>query len=163
MCQPIKGSYHVFVPFFPASPSPDENGPEAFPFSRKESSSLCAETVGEVRHPCVPQDLTRQYPKRPTDRKNHAKPHGQSPASMWDGLASRAPCSTQAHLFIRFPHLPDLQEMSIRVMEEGPSLVAPLEGRGEKLGSARAQDLVGSQAIRNPNAQFADHARAVKR
>src|SRR5712691_2872852 len=39
-----------------------------------------------------------------------------------------------------FPHLPDLQEMSIRVMEEGPGLVAPLERRGEKLGSARAED-----------------------
>src|SRR5260370_16199807 len=70
-------------------------------------------------------------------------------------------CSFASHF--GFSHLPDLQEMSIRVMEEGPGLVAPLEGRGEKLGSARAQDLVGSQAIRNPNAQFADHARAVQR
>src|SRR5260370_18022634 len=115
-------------------------------FSRKESSSLCAETVGEVRHPCVPQDLTRQYPKRPTDRENHAKPHRQSPALMWDGLAYRAPCSTQAHLFIRFPHLPDLQEMSIRVMEEGPGLVAPLEGRGQKPASANRQALLVNHA-----------------
>src|SRR2546425_623655 len=62
-----------------------------------------------------------------------------------------------------FPHLPDLEEMSIRVMEEGPGLVAPLEGWGEKLGSARAEDLVGNRAVRNPNAQFADHARAGQR
>src|SRR6266536_3612410 len=47
--------------------------------------------------------------------------------------------------------------MSIRVMEEGPDLAAPIEERGEKLGSARAEDLVGSRAVRNPNAQFADH------
>lgn len=33
-------------------------------------------------------------------------------------------------------------------MEEGPDLAAPIEGRGEKLGSARAEDLVGSRAIR---------------
>ncbi len=62
-----------------------------------------------------------------------------------------------------FPHLPDLQEMSIWVMEEGPGLVAPIERRGEKLGSARAQDLVGGRAVRNLNAQFADDALAVGR
>src|SRR5258708_19275081 len=65
-------------------------------------------------------------------------------------------CSFASHF--GFSHLPDLEEMSIRVMEEGPGLVAPLEGRGEKLSSARAQDLIGSRAVRNPNAQFADHA-----
>jgi hypothetical protein len=48
-------------------------------------------------------------------------------------------------------------------MEEGPGLVAPIERRGEKLGSARAQDLVGSRAVRNPHAQFADDALAVWR
>ena len=48
-------------------------------------------------------------------------------------------------------------------MEEGPGLVAPLERRGEKLGSARAEDLVGSRAVRNPNAQFADDALVVER
>src|SRR5258708_6718172 len=53
--------------------------------------------------------------------------------------------------------------MSIRVMEEGPGLVAPIERSGEKLGSARAEDLVGSQAVRNPNAQFADNALVVER
>src|SRR6266536_5033443 len=53
--------------------------------------------------------------------------------------------------------------MSIRVMEEGPDLAAPIEGRGEKLGSARAEDLVGSRAVRNPNAQFADDALVVGR
>src|SRR5260221_9560413 len=53
--------------------------------------------------------------------------------------------------------------MSIRVMEEGPGLVAPIERRGEKLGSARAEDLVGSRAVRNPNAQFADDALVVER
>src|SRR5260370_6761729 len=53
--------------------------------------------------------------------------------------------------------------MSIWVMEEGPGLVAPSERRGEKLGSARAEDLVGSRAVRNPNAQFADNALAVER
>src|SRR2546421_241413 len=64
-------------------------------------------------------------------------------------LTSRAQhtqtCSFAAHF--GFPHLPDLEEMSIRVMEEGPGLVAPLERRGEKLGSARAEDLVGSRAV----------------
>src|SRR5258708_19730430 len=53
--------------------------------------------------------------------------------------------------------------MSIRVMEEGPDLVAPIERRGEKLGSARAEYLVGSRAVRNPNAQFADDALVVGR
>src|SRR5579859_7042999 len=53
--------------------------------------------------------------------------------------------------------------MSVRVMEEGPGLVAPGEGRGEKLGSASAQYLIGSQAVRNLNAEFANNAPAVKR
>src|SRR5437588_11580723 len=53
--------------------------------------------------------------------------------------------------------------MSIRVMEKGARLVAPLERGSEKLSSARAQDLIGSQAVRNPNAQFADHAPAIQR
>jgi hypothetical protein len=70
-------------------------------------------------------------------------------------------CSFAAHF--GFPHLPDLEEMSIRVMEEGPGLVAPIERRGEKLGSARAEDVVGSRAVRNPNAQFADNALVVER
>ncbi|HCF86271.1 MAG TPA: hypothetical protein DEV72_13840, partial [Ktedonobacter sp.] len=48
-------------------------------------------------------------------------------------------------------------------MEEGPGLVAPIERRGEKLGSARAEDVVGSRAVRNPNAQFADNALVVER
>jgi hypothetical protein len=30
----------------------------------QQKALLCAETVGEVRHPCVPQDFTRQHPKR---------------------------------------------------------------------------------------------------
>src|SRR5258708_841525 len=53
--------------------------------------------------------------------------------------------------------------MPIRVMEEGPGPVAPSERRGEKLGSARAEDVVSSRAVRNPNAQFADDASAVER
>ena len=48
-------------------------------------------------------------------------------------------------------------------MEEGPDLAAPIERRGEKLGSARAEYLVGSRAVRNPNAQFADDALVVGR
>jgi len=35
--------------------------------------------------------------------------------------------------------------MAIRIMEEGPDLVAPIDGRGDKLGSAGAQHLVGSR------------------
>src|SRR4249919_3208540 len=54
--------------------------------------------------------------------------------------------------YFGFPHLPDLKEMSIRVMEEGPGLVAHIERRGDKLGSARAERLVGSRAVRNQNA-----------
>src|SRR5258708_23172318 len=48
-------------------------------------------------------------------------------------------------------------------MEEGPGPVGPSERRGEKLGSARAEDVVSSRAVRNPNAQFADDASAVER
>jgi hypothetical protein len=86
---------------------------------------------------------------------------------MWDGLAFLPPDQlTHMSLFsspFGFPLLPDLQEMSIWVMEEGLGLVAPLERRGEKLGSARAQDLVGGRAVRNLTAQFADGALAVGR
>jgi hypothetical protein len=46
--------------------------------------------------------------------------------------------------------------MSIRIMEEGPYLVAPIERWGNKFGSARAKDLIGSRTVRDPYAQFAD-------
>ncbi|EFH86338.1 hypothetical protein Krac_7631 [Ktedonobacter racemifer DSM 44963] len=49
-----------------------------------------------------------------------------------------------------FPRLPDLQEMSIRIVEEGPCLVAVMGRWGDKFGSARAKDLIGSRAVRNP-------------
>jgi hypothetical protein len=42
--------------------------------------------------------------------------------------------------------LRDLQEMAIGVAEEGPDLVAPIDGWGEELCPAGAQHLVGSQA-----------------
>jgi len=44
------------------------------------------------------------------------------------------------------PTLRDFQEMTIGVAEEGPDLVAPIDGWGEELCPAGAQHLVGSQA-----------------
>src|SRR5437660_11451483 len=51
--------------------------------------------------------------------------------------------------------LGELQEMAIRIAEEGSDLVAPIDGRGEELGSARAQHLVSGRAIRHPDGQLA--------
>src|SRR6266566_2818253 len=53
--------------------------------------------------------------------------------------------------------LGELQEMAIRIAEEGPDLVAPIDGRGEELGSAGAQHLVSGRAIRHPDGQLASN------
>src|SRR3989441_12837885 len=98
-------------------------------------SSIRVKTLRLVKHPFVSQDSSL-YPDQLIHMSLFASPFG-------------------------FPHLPDLQEISIRVMEEGPSLVAPFKGRGEKLGSPRAQDLVSGRAVGNLNAQFTDDALAV--
>jgi len=47
--------------------------------------------------------------------------------------------------------------MSIGIVEEGPDLVAPIDGRGEELGSAGAQHLVSSGAIWYPDGQLASN------
>ena len=65
-------------------------------------------------------------------------------------------CSFVASSFS--PRLPDLDEMSIRVQEEGLGFLPSLERGSQKLRSARAQEVVGGQAVRNLNAQFADDA-----
>src|SRR6266699_3833176 len=102
----------------------------------------------------------RQHSERPTEEETI--PNCTVSLSPRFGMVLPLACPdqpTQMSLFASpfgFPHLPDLQEMSIWVMEEGPGLVAPLERRSEKLGSARAQDLVGGQAVRNLKAQFAE-------
>jgi hypothetical protein len=44
----------------------------------------------------------------------------------------------QLPLFLLLAVLRDLQEMAIRVVEEGSDLVAPLNRRRDKLGSAGA-------------------------
>src|SRR5437868_7683820 len=67
-------------------------------------------------------------------KKVEAFPQACSPASLWG-----------------FPRLRDLQQMAIRVVEEGPDLVTPLDGRGDEHGSAGAQHLVGSRAVRHPH------------
>src|SRR6266567_7132754 len=109
----------------------------------------------------------RQHSERPTEEETI--PNCTVSLSPRFGMVLPLACPDQpTHMSLfaspfGFPHLPDLQEMSIWVMEEGPGLVAPLERRSEKLGSARAQDLVGGQAVRNLNAQFADDALAVGR
>ena len=72
-------------------------------------------------------------------KKVEAFPQACSPASLWG-----------------FPRLRDLQQMAIRVVEEGPDLITPLDGRGDEHGSAGAQHLVGSRAVRHPHGQFAD-------
>src|SRR6266487_4668422 len=51
--------------------------------------------------------------------------------------------------------LGELQEMAIRIAEEGSDLVAPIDGRGEELGSAGAQHLVSGRAIWHPDCQLA--------
>jgi hypothetical protein len=62
---------------------------------------------------------------------------------IWDGLAFlHRDQLTQTYLFASpfgFPRLPDLQEMSIRVKEEGAGLLSPIERWGDKLRSARAE------------------------
>ncbi len=67
---------------------------------------------------------------------------GSIPVSLlliWDGFAFlHRDQLTQTCSFASrfgFPHLPDLQEMSIRVKEEGPGLLSPIERRGNKLRS----------------------------
>ena len=45
--------------------------------------------------------------------------------------------------------------MSIGIAEEGSDLIAPVDGRGEELSSARAQHLVSGRAIRHPDGQLA--------
>src|SRR2546421_10735271 len=60
--------------------------------------------------------------------------------------------------------LGELQEMAIRIAEEGSDLVAPIDGRGEELGSARAQHLVSGRTIRHPDGQLvADTVRVCRR
>src|SRR6266568_7882684 len=51
--------------------------------------------------------------------------------------------------------LGELQEMTIGIAEEGSDLIAPVHRLSEELGSARAQHLVSSRAIRHPDGQLA--------
>src|SRR5260370_35099469 len=66
---------------------------------------------------------------------------------------------TRSNVFIPFSlllaGLGELQEMAIGIAEEGSDLVAPIDGRGEELGSARAQHLISGRAIRHSDGQLA--------
>src|SRR5260370_1980460 len=56
---------------------------------------------------------------------------------------------------LRTTALGELKEMTIGIAEKGPNLIAPINRRGEELGSAGAQHLVSSRAIRHPDGQLA--------
>lgn len=84
----------------------------------------------------------RQHPERPAEEETIPN-RTVSLLLIWDGLAFlHRDQLTQTYLFASpfgFPRLPDLQEMSIRVKEEGAGLLSPIERWGDKLRSARAE------------------------
>src|SRR5215468_7017854 len=51
--------------------------------------------------------------------------------------------------------LRQLYEMPVGIAQEGPYLVAPVNWRGEELGSARAQYLVSGKAVQYADIQLA--------
>src|SRR5207249_3811735 len=56
----------------------------------------------------------------------------------------------------------DLEQMSVRVAEEGPNLPAVVDRRGQELGSAFLQELIGAAAVGHPEDQLgADPVRIV--
>src|SRR5205807_9948018 len=67
-------------------------------------------------------------------------------------------------LTLRLASLGELQEMTIGIAEEGPDLIAPVHRLSEELGSASAEHLVRSGAIRHPDGQLAaDPVRVCRR
>src|SRR5439155_25684834 len=52
------------------------------------------------------------------------------------------------------PGLTDLDEVAIRVAEEGADLAAPIDGSRQELGSAATERVVGGLAVRDANREL---------
>ena len=148
-------------------------------FSRAAKGGLEAgrQTGGSVAlPPGIPVDVVHQIQAAAAAVFQHAFVDAMRPAMMLPVVAVLVGAAIAATVLRQsrpsaatavghsLAHLADLEEMPVGVAEEGPDLVAGIHRRGQELGAAALQGLVGGLAVGNPDGErMPDLARVVGR